>query len=1227
MEEKTPHEDRLKSILSYALLAAIFMIDILWSLGVFGGMPYVIGMVIALWFLKPGEVLRFGIVCGVLVLVGFFSPPSEITATADGGGLMNRFIAIFTVVAIALLIRRQTDSKDQYEEETRHLNTVIDKRTQGLKQVADRFDETKQRLAESEELGHFGFWEYDPLNRTMNWSHGVFAIYGLPVMAQAPGWEEFLDRTHLDDIDILKQSVQYSLNERKSASAEYRIIMRDGSEKWISYRGRPMLDQEGAVEMLVGTIQDITKTKIAMTNLGVHRSRYAAFYERGTTAKALIIPNKAILDINPAFCEWIGYHKKELLKIPIENLIHKEDRSMGDAYERDVLQGHHDVYREEKRFIRKDGQVVWGLFSATAVLDPREKLQSFAVEIADLTREKNAEAARREAERSWHEAEEPFAGLETERRIARHGGVLGDAEREPAPSHAYDIDLDEAYQMAEEVINHLFELSGDMLAIIGDDGYYKRVSAVFPHLLGFKRDDLEEKPVAGFLHPLDQEAIETFKHRLLHESPGQHIEIRHRCADGSYRWLSLDATFNSNHEVIYAVFRLLDSPPPVEADVHESAASPVTRSGQDRIAGPSPRSSTQWKSAARRDLSFSEEHLFPSPAPSPAHSLEKPALALDPTGLFEPMRIEPEQTAPSATGQTAPQGSWQQIAEDMPFMVWILDEHRQCTYTNKKVQDFTGRGARELLGQGLSQALHPDDHLNYERYVEEFINERKPIGYTYRLRRADRQYRWIQESGVPLFGSEGEFEGYLTTGLDISNLKRVGALFSKALESALNLGDLSTALAPCSRDECINAISDSIRVGDALTNQTSELPHTELAHLMQLAGRRLLGLVNGMLSFEKVKPRSFEHLEQTLIFQEVVSSVVGSQASVQNERSPRFRINRSNPAIRIKADKMLLYRILGSLIRGLSEGAESRVISMDFSADDTYGRVSLSHLGPVLSASFLVDQADLYRETAHLPRYHKKSGLQLALIHRIVALMGGAFDVTPGEEHGSVMTLSFPLAVAPAPSTHSPASGPGRSIRDEPDAPPLKLVPRATPPDPLLKPEEMADHNYGENIQRLAEIVDAIETLVPPESSPGPHYYDADGADVAAHAGRQRVLVGEPNSDTQRLLRSLLQPHYDLTIVPDTDALLQQADETTYDLFLLDIHLKGEGGFTGLDVLQELRRRPQYYRTPVIAVANGTSQANKRDLVDRQGFDFFLSKPFSIVELLDTVGKMIGSEV
>ena len=109
----------------------------------------------------------------------------------------------------------------------------------------------------------------------------------------------------------------------------------------------------------------------------------------------------------------------------------------------------------------------------------------------------------------------------------------------------------------------------------------------------------------------------------------------------------------------------------------------------------------------------------------------------------------------------------------------MLDDQRNCKYVNKKLRDFTGLPFEQLEGTGWSKTIHPEDYRKYAKYATAIVQERKPVGFAYRVRRADGIYRWMQETSIPLYEKTNRFEGYLATSLDISKLKRVGAPFCK----------------------------------------------------------------------------------------------------------------------------------------------------------------------------------------------------------------------------------------------------------------------------------------------------------------------------------------------------------------------------------------------------------------------------------------------------------------
>ena len=568
---------------------------------------------------------------------------------------------------------------------------------------------------------------------------------------------------------------------------------------------------------------------------------------------------------------------------------------------------------------------------------------------------------------------------------------------------------------------------------------------------------------------------------------------------------------------------------------------------------------------------------------------------------------------------------WRQLTDKMPFVVWMLDTSRHCKYVNKKLRDFTGLPFEQLEGTGWSKTIHPDDYRKYVKYADALVGQLKPVGFAYRVRRADGLYRWMQETSIPLFDHNERFEGYLATSLDISKLKRVGAQFSKALDATINLEDIHSSLVPCLEDETAFSITDSIKVADALINNARDMPQHQLSTLMNLAGQRMLSLVNGMLGFSNIRPKNNNLMQRDIAIRESVSSIVEMLTPLRRPGGPRFQIDEKSDPFHVVADKVLLHRIFENLIRGLQEYAESRVITIDFKASGEFGTVSIGHVGPILTDSFLHHLADLYRDSQSLSLYQKKYGLHLSLIKKLAESMQGGLAISEVDNVGPVISIRFKLAGVQRPAASKSTQAPARPqpSHGEPDT--IRAPrPGRSGHDQSLRTRQAKD--FGGNVQQLTEVANAIDSIKPDKKrKPETTSKNGNGSPGKSKPSRHRLLIGEQNRDTQRLIRSLLQADYDLTIVPNVEDFFKEADDAVFDLFLLDIHMQSGDGRRGVDILREIRGRAQYRRTPVIAVASGNSGVDKSELIDRGGFDDFLRKPFSIVELLETVEKMIAS--
>jgi len=111
------------------------------------------------------------------------------------------------------------------------------------------------------------------------------------------------------------------------------------------------------------------------------------------------------------------------------------------------------------------------------------------------------------------------------------------------------------------------------------------------------------------------------------------------------------------------------------------------------------------------------------------------------------------------------------MADTAPVMVWMSGPDKRCTYFNKTWLDFTGRSLERELGDGWSEGAHADDRQRCLETYDRAFGAHQEFRMEYRLRRFDGAYRWVFDTGVPRFDSDGTFEGYIGSCLDITDQK------------------------------------------------------------------------------------------------------------------------------------------------------------------------------------------------------------------------------------------------------------------------------------------------------------------------------------------------------------------------------------------------------------------------------------------------------------------------
>jgi PAS domain S-box-containing protein len=105
-------------------------------------------------------------------------------------------------------------------------------------------------------------------------------------------------------------------------------------------------------------VHDITKRMRASEALRASNERFQRYFELGLIGMAITSPSKGCIEVNDHICEILGYERSELLAMTWADLTHPDDLAADVEHFNRVMAGDIDGYSIDKRWVRKDGQVI-----------------------------------------------------------------------------------------------------------------------------------------------------------------------------------------------------------------------------------------------------------------------------------------------------------------------------------------------------------------------------------------------------------------------------------------------------------------------------------------------------------------------------------------------------------------------------------------------------------------------------------------------------------------------------------------------------------------------------------------------------------------------------------------------------------------------------------------------------------------------------------------------------
>jgi PAS domain S-box-containing protein len=291
------------------------------------------------------------------------------------------------------MAERLAEKDLQLREYAHTLEQKVQERTNALQQ-------SMSQLQRAEATGGIGSWEWLIPENQVIWSDGLYKIFGLEPQEFGATYQAYMEQVHPDDREVVHQVVEEAFQAGGVFEYECRVLRKDGKIRYLYSKGEVLSEEHGSPARMFGVAIDITERRQAEQALRESEDKFKYIFDHSIIGKSITFPNGR-LTVNKAFCDMLGYSEGELKSRTWQEITHPDDIEVSSTVIASILAGERDSIRFTKRYLSKDGSVVWADVSTVLRRDAEGRPEYFMTALVDITERIQAEAALRESEERY----------------------------------------------------------------------------------------------------------------------------------------------------------------------------------------------------------------------------------------------------------------------------------------------------------------------------------------------------------------------------------------------------------------------------------------------------------------------------------------------------------------------------------------------------------------------------------------------------------------------------------------------------------------------------------------------------------------------------------------------------------------------------------------------------------------------------------------------------------